>query len=116
MSKYHNLTLHLAGLDSDEWKTTFGEVELILGTALPDSARKHRPWWANDGYAQSTAWLGAGWKTANVDMANEKVTFVRVGADSESCAASKLTIAEAKAGLAANFNVPVSAIQITIQG
>jgi hypothetical protein len=118
MSKYRNLTFHLASLDSDEWETTFEEVERVIGKPLPDSARKHRPWWANDGYAQSTAWLGAGWKTANVEMANEKVTFVYAGdgLDSEAPTTAKLTIAEAKAGLAANFNVPVDAVEITIRG
>lgn len=118
MSKYSNLTLHLANRDDEVWETTFNEVEEVLGIRLPDSARKHRPWWANDGYAQSTAWLGAGWKTANVDMANEKVTFVYAGdgVDRQNSGAPKLTIAEAKAGLAANFNVPVEAVEITIRG
>lgn len=118
MSKYKNLTLHLASIDSDVWETTFDEVERVIGRPLPDSARKHRPWWANDGYAQSNAWLGAGWKTANVDMANERVAFVYKGdgAGREGPQASTLTIAEAKAGLAASFNVPVDAIEIVIRG
>jgi len=118
MSKYRNLTLHLANLDSDAWETTFQEVERVIGMPLPDSARKHRPWWANDGHAQSTSWLGAGWKTAKVDMASEKVTFVYKGKGvvEEIPNAPKLTIAEAKAGLAANFNVPVEAIDVVIRG
>lgn len=118
MSKYANLTLHLASLNSDTWETTFDEVERVIGKPLPDSARRHRPWWANDGYAQSMAWLSAGWKTANVDMANEKVAFLHVGdqTNTEAAEASSLTIAEAKAGLAANFNVPVDAIEIVIRG
>ena len=118
MSKYQYLTLHLATLNSDVWETTFGEVERVLGIPLPESARKHRPWWANQGHAQSAAWLGAGYKTANVDLANEKVTFVYVGdgVDREAPDAQKLTIAEAKAGLAANFGVTVDAIEIMIRG
>jgi hypothetical protein len=118
MSKYRNLTFHLASLDSDRWETTFEEVERVIGMPLPDSARKHRPWWANQGHAQSAAWLGAGWKTAAVDLANEKVTFVYIGEGEveELPEAPNLTIAEAKAGLAANFNVPVDAVEITIRG
>jgi hypothetical protein len=121
MSKYRNLTLHLGAMDTDVWETTFDEVERVSGTPLPDSARKHRPWWANDGYAQSTAWLGAGWKTAKVDMTNEKVTFVYVGDQPnrqipQDRDVHKLSIAEAKAGLATSFDVPVDAIEITIRG
>ena len=118
MSKYRNLTFHLASLDSDVWETTFDEVEQVIQAPLPDSARNHRAWWANDGYAQSTSWLGAGWKTANVDMTNEKVTFVYAGdgVDRTAVDTPRLTIAEAKAGLAANFNVPVEAVEIVIRG
>jgi len=81
-------------------------------------ARKHRPWWANQGHAQSAAWLGAGYKTANVDLENEKLTFVYVGprVDGDLPQASKLTIGEAKAGLAANFGISADAIEITIRG
>ena len=118
MSKYSNLSFHLASLDSEVWETTFDEVEHVLGMQLPDSARKHRPWWANQGHAQSAAWQGAGYKTANVDLENEKVTFVYVGdgVDRIATEAPKLTIAEAKAGLAANFGVSVDAVEIMIRG
>ena len=118
MSKYRNLTLHLAGRDDEAWEATFEEVESVLGIPLPDSARQHRPWWANQGRAHSSAWQSAGWKTSNVDLDNEKVTFVYAGdgVDRESPDAPKLTIAEAKAGLAANFNVPIDAVEITIRG
>lgn len=118
MSKYRNLTLHLASRDDEVWETNFNEVEQILGMRLPDSARKHRPWWANDGHAQSTAWLGAGWKTANVDMANETLTFVYAGDGVERgvAQAPKLTITEAKAGLAAYFGVSPDSVEITIRG
>jgi hypothetical protein len=118
MSKYRNLTLHLASRDDKLWETTFNKVEEVLGMHLPDSARKHRPWWANDGHAQSTAWLGAGWKTANVDMTNETLTFVYAGdgVGRQVPEAPMLTIGEAKAGLAANFGVSVDAVEITIRG
>lgn len=118
MSKYLNLTTYLANMEEGAWEATFTEVEEVLGMPLPDSARKHRPWWANQGHAQSAAWLNAGYKTVNVDLANEKVTFLYIGdgVDRQTPEAAKLTIAEAKAGLAANFGVSVDAVEITIRG
>jgi len=42
-------------------------IEELLGGPLPDAARRHRPWWANDlSHVQATAWLAGGWKTGKV--------------------------------------------------
>jgi hypothetical protein len=51
-------------------------------------------------------------------MANETLTFVYAGhgVEREAPSAPKLTIAEAKARLAANFGVSVDAVEITIRG
>ena len=118
MSKYFNLTTHLAGLDENVWEASFEEIQNILGMPLPPSAYQYPAWWANQGRAQSLAWQGAAWETRRVDLKNEKVTFVYVGdgVDRDVVDVPKLTIAEAKAGLAANFGVPIDAIQITIRG
>lgn len=52
----------------------------MLGCDLPLSARDHRPWWANDrSHSQARAWMEAGWKTTNVDMAAETLVFRRTG-------------------------------------
>ena len=79
--KYAPLHRHLLGLKSEEWRATFGEVERVLGFQLPDSARIHRPWWANQGerggHSHALAWEMAGWKTAQVDMAKETLVFLR---------------------------------------
>jgi hypothetical protein len=58
---------------------TFQQIEAVIGGRLPASARKHRPWWANDarGHAHADAWLGEGYRTEEVDMAGEKLVFVR---------------------------------------
>jgi hypothetical protein len=58
---------------------TFREVESIIGGPLPASARRHRPWWANDatGHAHAHAWLVAGYRTEQVDMEGERLVFVR---------------------------------------
>jgi hypothetical protein len=118
MSKYFNLTMHLSELDMGAWEATFREIEEIIEGPLPASARQYPAWWANQGRAQSNAWQMAQWKTAALDLQNERVTFVFVGdqENEESVDVPKLTISDAKAGLAANFGVPVDAVEITIRG
>ena len=58
----------------------FSEIEEILGSPLPDSARLYRPFWANQGqggaHLASLAWQMAGWKTSQVDMAGETLVFI----------------------------------------
>ena len=79
--KYHKLNERLNTLQSSEWKTCFSEVESILGFSLPPSARRHRPWWANqrtdNGRSHALAWTAAGWETAEVDMGAETLSFRR---------------------------------------
>ena len=118
MSKYLNLTLHLAKEDAGSWAATFGEVEEVLGFPLPSSARQYPAWWANQGRAQSMAWESAGWHTTAVDLERQTVTFVYVGdrAEQEITKVQPLTISDAKAGLAAHFGVSVESIEITIRG
>ena len=78
--KYQRLYAHLCGLRGHEWRTTFGEIESILGFELPESAHLHRAWWANqrgNGHSQSLAWSVAGWETAEVDMEDETLLLRR---------------------------------------
>lgn len=121
MSKYFNLTTHLANMDENVWEASFDQIEEVLGSPLPESASQYPAWWANQGRAQSLAWESAGWKTKSVDLKNFKVTFVYVGDRPDrdfppDRDVQKLSINEAKAGLAATFGVPVDAIEITIRG
>ena len=78
--KYAPLYRHLMDLRGKEWPTTFSQIEDVLGFKLPDSARIHRPWWANQGerggHSHALAWEMAGWRTSRVDMAGETVVFV----------------------------------------
>ena len=79
--KYAPLFRHLSQLPSDRWSATFAEVEALVGSRLPNSARVFRAWWANDGgssHSQSMAWSVAGWKTADVDMDAETLTFRKI--------------------------------------
>lgn len=58
----------------------FSDIEEIVEGDLPNSARKHRAWWANDtvGHSHSQLWLEAGWRASFVSLAEEKVTFTRI--------------------------------------
>jgi hypothetical protein len=80
--KYDPLRIHLLQQTQGRVPMTFRQVESVIGRALPASARRHRPWWANDatGHAHARAWLEAGYRTEHVDMQGEKLVFVR-GAD-----------------------------------
>lgn len=79
--KYAPLFHYLEKRRGSEWAATFNEIEKVLGFQLPDSARVHRPWWANQGekggHSHALAWEMAGWKTSQVDMAGEQVVFVQ---------------------------------------
>lgn len=83
MSKYAPLNAYLDTTNQDKIAMTFGDVERVLGFALPPSARTHRPWWANDPtgkHVQAKAWQEAGYGSAEVDLEAERLLFVRLNA------------------------------------
>jgi hypothetical protein len=60
---------------------TFGEIEDLLGFALPEPARRQREWWgvtesAAHQSAQSDAWTFAS-RTATVNLSAQNVVFER---------------------------------------
>jgi hypothetical protein len=77
MSKYDSLARYLAAQDS-KVTLTFDAIERILGFALPRSARRHPAWWSNGSHShvQAAAWLNAGFETAEVDIAGERLSFL----------------------------------------
>lgn len=76
--KYQPLWQWLRNRDAHEVEMTFTHIEQILGFPLPDSSRNHLPhWYSYDGSAVGRAIIDAGWKATNVQLAAEKVTFVR---------------------------------------
>jgi hypothetical protein len=79
MSKYANLHQWLLEARGDRTPLTFFELETLLEFPLPASARTHRPWWANtaSGHSHASAWLDAGWRTADVDLVRERLVFER---------------------------------------
>jgi hypothetical protein len=84
-TKYKPLELHLRAVSAKTKEVTlsFAEIERILGTSLPASARSHRPWWSNQKDSktrpQAHAWLSAGFKidTVNQGSGNASVRFKR---------------------------------------
>ena len=94
-SKYQRLYTHLCGLTTQEWRTSFSEVEAIIGFELPPSARLHRPWWSNqtagNGHSRALSWSAAVWETAEVNMDAETLLMRREPTED----ARRLTLDEA---------------------
>lgn len=80
MSRYEPLTVFLKSRDHDVTSMTFQEVEAVIGRSLPPSAYEHRAWWSNNpsNNTMTRAWLAAGYKTAQVDLAGGQLTFRRI--------------------------------------
>ena len=89
MSKYEPLREHLARLDDVVWAAKLGDVETILGSSLPKSAREHRTWWANSGgsLVHQNAWLDAGWRVERTDLPRDVIVFRRLRIGGTSIAA-----------------------------
>jgi hypothetical protein len=78
-SRYEPLRVYLAERSDPIIRLSFKEIEQIIGVPLPASARRHRPWWANQEsgtHVHARSWLDASRRTANVDMINGIVNFV----------------------------------------
>lgn len=58
-------------------RVAFQDIERILGDSLPESARNHSSWWANDSssHTQSAAWMQAGWLVESADLNAQEVFF-----------------------------------------
>ena len=79
--KYAPLYSHLIARDGAFWHATFHEIESVLGFDLPASAKRHPAWWANQepGRSHALAWQAAGWRTRDLNLTAETVTFERAG-------------------------------------
>ena len=79
--EYRLLYEYLRDRFSDRLVLTFGQIEDLLGFALPAAARAERGWWGNSDLGaersrQSDAWTLAG-RTASVNLGAQCVTFER---------------------------------------
>ncbi|HVY85739.1 MAG TPA: hypothetical protein VG943_11435 [Caulobacterales bacterium] len=78
--KYEPLRMHLERRRGRPEMLSFEEIEAIIGRELPQSAQKHRAFWANDneGYhSHARAWMHAGYRVAYVDREQKVVRFER---------------------------------------
>lgn len=80
MSTYDPLRDRLSFLRVPSVRMKFSDIEEIIGRELPQSARRYPAWWANNdqgGKRHSVAWLHAGWRTENLALEMEEVTFAK---------------------------------------
>jgi hypothetical protein len=79
MGKYEPLGDFLRNQDGNEVRMTFAQIERLVGTRLPPSAR-YRAWWSNNptNSVMTKVWLDAGYRTEQVDMSAGKLVFRRL--------------------------------------
>jgi hypothetical protein len=76
---YSPLRDFLEAQESDYLTLSFDDVATIIGRPLPASAYRHNAWWANNlDHTHARAWMDAGWRTQDLSLTAERVTFVRV--------------------------------------
>jgi hypothetical protein len=82
--KYEPLKRYLEAADETEVPLSFEQIEQIIGSPLPASARKHAAWWSNSpvGHVNAQAWLQAGYASGQVDLKSGRLVFNRLPADS----------------------------------
>ena len=76
-SKYFPLFSRLQRAAGEPVTMTFTQIEELMGSSLPGSARARAGWWSNrsQGAVQAAAWMGAGYHVAAVDLTAETVQF-----------------------------------------
>lgn len=76
--KYIRFTNYLKSSNKNTIELSFSDIESILGFSLNASTRKYRANWSNTTTISfPCSWIKAGYKVSFVDMANEKVEFVK---------------------------------------
>ena len=113
--KYVALTRYLRALPAGEMTVTlsFRDLESILAFQLSPSARKYRPWWANQtnntGRPQAQGWIDAGFVVRPVSINTGTVRFSRnKGAATRSTPSMKMATAADVAAHQPHFTVPKS--------
>ena len=78
-SKYAPLTRHLQARAADVVAMKFAEVERVIGAKLPPSAHRNRAYWSNNAANSvlTRAWLAAGFRSEQVDLAGARLVFRR---------------------------------------
>lgn len=78
-SKYEPLARYLRGQSGDSVRMKFSDIERVIGCKLPRSADTHRAYWSNNASNNvlTRAWLAAGFRSEQVDLAGRKLVFRR---------------------------------------
>lgn len=76
-NKYQALTDYLLNSQKLIEHLTYGEIEGILGTQLPNSAYNFNAWWSNTGHKHAKTWTNAGFKATSIKL-GKSVKFRRV--------------------------------------
>lgn len=77
--KYRFLSEYLSSSNQKAVTLSFSEIEKILQFSLPNSARNHRPFWANTTtHSIALSWLSVGYETVSVNMKSEIVVFEKI--------------------------------------
>ena len=75
-TKYQPLTDYILDSQKDSLTLSFNDIEKILGFPLPASARRNRSDWTNTmTKTMPLSWLSIGYRSKNLDMENEFITF-----------------------------------------
>ena len=76
-SKYYNLYKALRSSGDEQISLSFKEIEAIIESDLPPSARQNKEYWSNRGKGgvQAAAWMDAGFHVKDVDLRTEEITF-----------------------------------------
>ena len=80
MRKYAGLHNYLNRRNGRPEMLAFEDIEAIIGRPLPQSAVKHRSFWANDfqdHHSHARSWMQAGYRVAYVDREQKVVRFER---------------------------------------
>jgi hypothetical protein len=80
-SKYEPLARYLRAQRSDVVRMKFSDIERVIGAKLPPSADRNRAYWSNNASnsVMTRAWLAAGFRSEQVDLAARTLAFRRIG-------------------------------------
>ena len=79
MSKYEPLTRFLQHQPGGEVRLSFAQIEQLVGFKLPDTAQHEPDWWSNalSDDAEAQAWLAAGFRSEEVNIAAGELMAAR---------------------------------------
>ncbi len=80
MGKYTRLGDFLRMQRCEVVPMTFAEIERVIGSKLPPNSPQYPAWWSNNpsNNVMTKVWLGAGFRTEQVDVKARTIVFRRV--------------------------------------